>query len=133
MNTESQPFSSSVEPVRGQLDAWRQSRNRGERIPESLWQAAAELARAFGVGRVARALGVGYHPLKERAQSSPKPSRSTEKAAAFIELPVPAPMHPSEWLVELEDGRGAKMTLRLAPGSGNEVLTLAQAFWRRQP
>ena len=133
MSTESKPFSSSVEPLRGQLDAWRQSRARGERIPESLWQAAAELARAFGVGRVARALGVGYHPLKEWAQAPREPGRSAEKAAAFIELPMAAPMHRSEWLVELEDGRGAKMTLRLGPGSGSDVLALAQAFWRRQP
>ena len=133
MNTESQSFSSSVEAVRGQLDAWRQSRTGGERIPESLWQSAAELARALGVGRVARALGVGYHPLKERVQSSREPGHSAEKPVAFIELPVPAPMPRSEWLVELEDGRGAKMTLRLGPGSGRDVLALAHAFWRRQP
>ena len=132
MNTDSRSFLIDVEPVRRQWDAWRQSRKRGERIPESLWQGAAELARAFGAGRVCRALGVGYHALKERALGPGESGRSDAKPTAFIELPAPAPMVRSECLIELEDGRGAKMTLRLAPGNGNEVLALAQAFWRRQ-
>ena len=76
---------------------------------------------------------VGYHALKERAQASRDRSRSGNQPAAFIELPLPAPTARIDYLIELEDGRGAKMTLRLAPGSGSEVLALAQAFWRRQP
>jgi hypothetical protein len=133
MNTESTPFRSEVEPLRCQLEAWRQTRKSGEHIPESLWEPAAKLAGTFGVGRVARALGVGYYALKERAQDGCQLSRSGPQAAAFIELPVSAPPSRSEWLIELEDGRGAKMTLRLAQASGSEVLALAQAFWGRQP
>ena len=133
MNTESTPFRTEVEPLRCQFEAWRQTRKQGEHIPESLWEAAAQLAGAFGVGRVSRALGVGYHALKERAQDSLHRGRSCNQPAAFIELPRPSPIPRSDYLVELEDGRGAKMTLRLAPGSGREVLALAQAFWRRQP
>ena len=133
MNTESTPFRSEVEPLRCQFEAWRQTRKHGERIPESLWEAAAKLAGTVGVGRLSRALGVGYYALKERAQHDRRASRSGHQAAAFIELPLPTPTPRSEYLVELEDGRGAKMTLRLAPGSGSEVLALAQAFWRRQP
>jgi len=133
MNTESTPFRSEVEALRCQLEAWRQTRKHGEHIPESLWEAAAKLAGAFGVGRVSRALGVGYYALKERAQDGGQPSRSGHQAAAFIELPLAPPIPRSDYLVELEDGRGAKMTLRLAPSSGSEVLALVQAFWRRQP
>ncbi|HET7873274.1 MAG TPA: hypothetical protein VFL42_12225 [Terriglobales bacterium] len=135
MKTESTPFRSEVEPLRCQFEAWRQIRKHGEHIPETLWQAAAKLAGAFGVGRVSRALGVGYYALKERAQDGRQPGRSGGESAAFIELPRahPAPMTHSECLIELEDGRGSKMTLRLAPGSGSDVLALAQAFWRRQP
>jgi hypothetical protein len=135
MNTESRPFRSEVEPLRCQFEAWRQTRKRGERIPESLWQAAAQLAGAFGAGRVSRALGVGYYALKERAEQGREPSCSGPPPAAFIELPMSAPawMAGNPCLIELEDGRGAKMTLRLAPGSDSQVLALAQAFWRRQP
>ena len=133
MNTKSTPFQSEVEPLRCQLETWRQTRKPGEHIPESLWEAAAKLAGAFGVGRVSRALGVGYYALKERARDGGQPSGSGQQAAAFIELPLPTAIARSDYLVELEDGRGAKMTLRLAPGSTSEVLALAQAFWRRQP
>src|SRR5438105_1504464 len=129
MKTQSTLFLSKVEPLRCQLDAWRQNRKEGEHIPENLWDAAIELAADFGVGRISRALGVGYHALKERAQASRDRSGFGNKPAAFIELPVPAPTARIDYLVELEDGRGAKMTLRLAPGSGSEVLALAQAFW----
>jgi hypothetical protein len=76
---------------------------------------------------------MGYHALKERAQASRHRGRSCSQPAAFIELPVPTSTARIDYVVELEDGRGAKMTLRLAPGSGSEVLALAQAFWRRQP
>jgi hypothetical protein len=133
MNNQSTPFRSEVEPLRCQLEAWRQTRKQGEHIPESLWETAAKLAGAFGVGRVARALGVGYHALKERAQAGGQPNRSGGQATTFLELPLPTARLASDYLVELEDGRGAKMTLRLAPGSAREVLALAQAFWRRQP
>ena len=133
MNTESTPFRSEVEPLRCQFEAWRQTRKHGEHIPESLWEPATKLARAFGTARVCRALGVGYHALKERAQSSREPGRCVKESAAFIEVPTLTPARGSEYLVEFEDGRGAKMTLRLAPGSESQVLALAQAFWRRQP
>lgn len=133
MKTESTSFLSKVEPLRCQLEAWRQNRKQGEHIPESLWDAAIELAADFGVGRLSRALGVGYYALKERAQASRHRGRSGNQPAAFIELPLPTPSARIDYVVELEDGRGAKMTLRLAPGSGRDVLALAQAFWRRQP
>jgi hypothetical protein len=133
MNTESTPFRSEVEPLRCQFEAWRRTRKQGERIPESLWEAAAKLAGAFGIGRVARALGVGYYALKERAPEGGPPSRSGPQAATFLELSLPTPRPANDYLVELEEGRGAKVTLRLAPGSAREVVALAQAFWRRQP
>ena len=133
MNTKSEPFLFKVEPVRCRLEAWRRTGKHRGRIPESLWEAMTELGRAFGVGRVAQALGVGYHALKERVKGPGGPGRSSNHSAVFMENPMPAPARQSECLVELEDGLGAKMTLRLAPGSGSEVVALVQAFWRRQP
>jgi hypothetical protein len=139
IHSKSEAFLSKVEPVRCQLQEWRRTRKHRERIPEGLWQAMSELARGFGVGRVCRALGVGYHALKERVEDSGKPNRSRNDQVAFVELPMPMPAptptppRQSQCLVELEDGLGAKMTLRLAPGSGTEVLALVQAFWRKQP
>ena len=133
MNTESDQFLTEVEPVRCQLQAWRQTRKHRDRIPESLWQAMAQLARAFGVSRVCQALRIGYYALQGRVQGGKPSGRSSDHQAAFVELPMPALLGQSPCVVELEDRLGAKMTLRLAPGSGNEVLALVEAFWRRQP
>jgi hypothetical protein len=132
MKTKSAAFVSEVEPVRSQLETWRRSRKRGEHIPETLWQAMGELARGYGVGRVSRALGVGYHALKERARGPEQSAADCgNNSAVFVELPTPGAAPRSDWVVELEDGRGAKMTLRLGSGSGTEVLSLVQAFWSR--
>ena len=60
MNTDSDQFLTEVEPVRCQLQAWRQTRKHRDRIPESLWQAMAQLARAFGVSRVCQALRIEF-------------------------------------------------------------------------
>ena len=130
MNSKSKELESKIEPVRSQLEAWRRSRKKGERIPEPLWQAMGELARAFGVGRMARVLGVGYHALKERAGGPGRPVETS--AAVFVELPLSGAGPQSECVVELEDGRGAKMTLRLGLGSETQVLSMVQAFWGRE-
>jgi len=133
MKTKSKSFLSKVRPVRHELEAWRRTRKHRDRIPDSLWKAMTELARVFGVSRVSQAMGVEYYGLKERVQGSEPVGRSSDNQAAFVELPMPAQTPQNEYLVELEDRLGAKMTLRLAPGSSAEVLALAQAFWRRQP
>ena len=130
MNSKSEELISKIEPVRSQLEAWRGMRKKGERIPEHLWQAMVELARGFGVGRVARVLGVGYYALKERAREPGQPAESSHPV--FVELPLSGPVPQSECVVELEDGRGAKMTLRLGLGSGTQVLSIVQAFWGRE-
>ena len=133
MNAESKSFLSQLVPVRRQLEAWRRRRKPRERIPEDLWKAMAELARVFGVSRVCQALRIEYHALNERVQPAERSRRQNNHHATFVELPVPVPTPQSQCLVELEDGSGAKMTLHLEPGNGTEVLSLVQAFWRRQP
>lgn len=131
MNDESKLFLSQLGPVRRQLEEWRRRRKPRERIPENLWKAMTELAQAFGVSRVCQALRIEYHALKERVQPAEQSRRQNNHHTAFVELPVPTAQ--SQCLVELEDGSGAKMTLHLEPGNGTEMLSLVQAFWRRQP
>jgi len=131
MKTKSTAFILGMEPVRSQLETWRRNRKRGEHIPETLWQAMGELARAFGVGRVSGALGVGYHALNERARGPAQSTGCGHDSGVFVELPMLGTAPRSDRVVELEDGRGAKMTLRLGSGSETEVLSLVQAFWSK--
>ncbi|MCP4201175.1 MAG: hypothetical protein GY769_04495, partial [bacterium] len=58
--------------VQSQFERWRQDRKRGTRIPETLWQAAAEVAGECGVSKTAQALGLDYYGLKKRVCPSSK-------------------------------------------------------------
>ena len=49
-----------------QLNEIRSTRPRGKRLPDSVWQAAVELAREHGVYSVARHLRLDYSGLKKR-------------------------------------------------------------------
>jgi hypothetical protein len=47
-----------------------------------------------------------------------------------VELPALTPIRRSEQVVELEDGAGRKMVLKVCGGSLSEIVPLVQAFWR---
>jgi hypothetical protein len=125
-------FTADLEPVRRQLDEWRTTRNLRGRLPETLWQAATELARAHGVNAVARALHLDYYGLKRRVQGGAPQRGGRTGAPAFVEVQL-EPARGWECQAQLEDRRGAKMNLRLVGGGTAEVATLVQSFWRRRP
>jgi len=70
-----------------------------------------------------RALGIVEPPSKGRANPNPGVRQS------FVELPT-LPSRRTEHVVELEDGTGRKLTVKVVGGPLGEVLPLAQAFWR---
>ncbi len=84
-----QSFSGDNEEAHRQLEAWRKSRSRGKRIPPSLWDLAAALARIHGISRVSQRSGLDYNGLKRRAEATTPPRRSRLKPhPGFVELPV---------------------------------------------
>jgi hypothetical protein len=62
-----------------QLDEIRGTRPRGKRLPDSVWQAAVELAREHGVYSVARHLRLDYAGLKKRLGGVSHRRRKTRK------------------------------------------------------
>jgi hypothetical protein len=134
MKIQPKEFLSKIEPVRQRLQAWRRARKHlHEPIPQSLWKAMAQLARTYGVSRISHALRVEYYPLKQRAQSAEGAPEANRQECPFVQLEVPAPTSPSGCIVELENGSGTRMTLRLAPGAEAHLLALVQALWRKEP
>jgi hypothetical protein len=124
-----------IEPLRQQVEAWRQSRAPGERMPESLWEAATQLAKEYGVSPVQGILRIDYRGLeyrvsgvdKSKSAKAPPPPKAT-----FVELPplTSSSIRRAEHTIELEDAAGRKMTVKVCGGSLTELLPLAQAFWR---
>jgi hypothetical protein len=102
-------------------------------MPESLWEAATELAKEFGVSPVQRVLRVDYRGLEYRATGIDKSKSAKTPSplkARFVELtPLSSPRR-AEHTIELEDAAGRKMTVKICGGSLTELLPLAQAFWK---
>jgi len=124
--TKSKQFLCDLEPVRRQLEEWRRSRkNQRALTPPHVWEAMALLARTHGINRVCRALRVDYYALKRRVQG-PQAALPT-----FVEVFPPIAPQAAGDIVEVEDRRGRKMTLRLSPNNRADTLALIQSFWRR--
>ena len=91
----------------------------------------ANLARAYGLSPVAQALSVNYTALKGHLVTSAAtqaPGAGTGPAP-FVEVPLPGWPEVPQWVIELEDRSGSKLTLRLTPGDRAAVLALAQGLW----
>ena len=91
----------------------------------------ASLARRYGLSPVAQALRVNYATLKQHVMAGangPRPGPS----ANFVEVPLTGWPAGSHWVIELEDGSGSKLTLRLTPPDSASALALAQGLWRHR-
>lgn len=118
-----------VAELREQIESWRKTRAKPGRMAEDLWRAAAKLAGRHGINLVARALRLDYYSLKSWIDGSGhgKAARATRRAPAFVEV-RPASFAPSLCVLEIEEPRGAKLTVRLS--SALDVVAVAEAFWR---
>ena len=114
------------------LAAWRQRRRHREAIPEEVWRLIVPLARAHGVSPVAQALGLNYTTLKERTLLGETVAPARNRTGGFLEVPVIGWPAAAACSLELEDGQGTKLTLRLAGSEPSVVLTLAQELWRQR-
>jgi len=112
-----------------QLSGWRRRQAGRARLPETVWKAATELARTQGPSLVARTLRLDYYKLREQLAGTSSLQTTTP---AFVEVK-------DQWMseavtdqaaVELSDGTGARMTLRVRSDL-TTLMALAQSFWRR--
>ena len=124
------------------LKRWRSSHARRVPVPESLWTAAGELARAHGINPTAKALHLEYGKLKQRAEAAaPAVKRRVAKATAdaprrtrrpapptFVELMAPPAGNFPGAVVELE-GRRGRMRIELKGVATAELVALSRALW----
>ena len=118
--------------LRGRFEQWREQNGPGrrKRIPVTLWEEAAGLAQRQGVFKVARTLGLDYATLKDRAGvKTGQPGKPA--AMPFVEVMMPSPMERSESVIELTNRKGARMTIRLHPHCGKDMIDLAEMFLRQ--
>ena len=125
-------FLSQLKQARQQLEVWRKTRQRGERIPERLWTSLVALARAHGVSPVSQALRLDYYALKRRVLGLEPVRKSRFRAVApFVELPLLGqPASSPKCTVELAKDTGATLTIRWEGQMAVDLIGLAESFWR---
>ena len=118
--------------VHGRFARWRESHTGRLPIPESLWSAAAEVAREHGVFRTAKVLRLEYAKLKRRAAASRPVGRRraglSAPPAAFVELLAPGTGGGAECLIELEGPRG-KMRIQWKGSTTPDLAGLSRVLW----
>jgi hypothetical protein len=125
-------IAAAVATVQQPLAAWRQQRRPREPIPKGLWRKIVPLARVHGVSPIAQALRLNYTALKSRVVGGCVAAPAGDRASGFVEAPAAPWLVGPQYVLELEDRRGAKLTLRVARGGETEVLALAHGLWRHR-
>lgn len=107
-------------------------------MPADLWEDAVSLAREHGVYRISSTLGLNYEKLKRRAMVvSGERGDTGVESGVFIELKGSqllgsSPAERAGMVLELADGKGATLKVRLPLGVHLDVQGLAEAFWGRR-
>ena len=113
MNRKStSPLPEPIAQLQRQLEQFRSTQPPRTKLPESLWQAAVELAQQHGVYPVAHPLKLDYTGLKKRLDGVPGLRRKTTGPAAFVELVAPPPASLAECVIEFECSSGGKMRIQ---------------------
>lgn len=123
--------SSIPEPIaqlQRRFDEFRSTQPHRTKLPETLWQAAVELAREHGLHPVAHPLRLDYMGLKKRLEGVPGPQKKVA-APAFVELIASHPATISECVIEFESSIGSKMRIQWKGSSTPDWASLLRA-WR---
>jgi hypothetical protein len=107
------PIPEAITQLQRQLELFRSTQVGRTKLPESLWQAAVELARQYGIYAVAHPLRLDYTRLKQRLNGIPSRSWKRKPAQpAFVELVGGGAATPPECVIEFESGSGGKMRIQ---------------------
>ena len=122
------PIPEPIVQLQRRLDELRSTRPHRTKLPETVWQAAVELAREHGLYSVAHPLRLDYTQLKKRLAGVVTVSRKAA-APAFVELIGSHPTAMSECMIEFESALGSKMRIQWKGTSGPDWTSLLGA-WR---
>jgi hypothetical protein len=105
------PVPEGIAQLQRQLEQFRSSRAARTKLPESLWQAAVELARQHGINAVAHPLRLDYTRLKQRLSGMPSQPRKQNKPA-FVEMIGGGTAVLPECVIEFESPGSGKMRIQ---------------------
>src|SRR5262245_29422942 len=105
------PVPEAITQLQRQLEQFRSNRPGRKKLPESLWEAAVELARQHGIYAVAHPLRLDYTRLKQRLGGMlSQPGK--QRQPAFVELIGNSAAAVPECVIEFESPGGGKMRIQ---------------------
>ena len=118
------------------IQKWREELpGRPRRLPEWFWQAAGNLSQRHGSWRTAKFFRLNTSDLKRHMAGGVDRAATKERSAtksAFVELPTPNIQVQSRGVViEFEDRKGVKLTVRGCDTRGLDLGALAASFFRK--
>ena len=134
MPTPETPIPDALPELQAELEQFRATHPPRTRLPESLWQWAADLARGHGIYVVARSLRLDYSTLKKHVNGSSAGCRPGGKKTQprFVELIGTPGGSVDEYVIEFESIRGCKLRIHGKTSAPLDWATLLQAWQRVQ-
>ncbi len=80
-----------VAALGARIEEWRRNKGKQHRMPKKLWEAAARLAKQYGVSLVAESLSLGYTSLKRKAHGNWGPTKKRATKEGFVDI-TPTPI-----------------------------------------
>ncbi len=121
--------------IKRSIDDWRRTDATPRRIPEEIWEQAVAAAGKYGVGPVAKNLGLDHAKLKSKVPAENRqvltvvPSQEPVPAAFLEFLSPPAPARCLERCVlEVESSRGARVRVEVCGLELPGLVTLLREF-----
>ena len=111
------------------FERWRRTRKKRTPIPEALWEAAVDLARAYGTSPVARLCRLDYYALERRVKATEAEDEVADHSFVEVDM-LPTTGH-EECQIEFSDGNGAKMLIRASSSRDLDISSLVASFLRR--
>jgi hypothetical protein len=124
------PIPEPIVELQRQLDQFRSTQPHRTRLPETLWQAAVELARQHGLHAVAHPLRLDYMGLKRRLAGGAEVHKKKKSSSpGFVELIAAHPAAVPECVIEFESRSGGKISIHWK-GSGEPDWSSLLRAWR---
>lgn len=133
MPTRAQGAGNRLEDAWRRFERWRRSCRGYGRIPNELWQVAAEAAAVHGVEATASRLEIDAARLKQWMRSAGDSDAAATPPIRFVELAPLPPDSTAECTLELEDPSGRKLRISLKGAATAHALELGRMLWSGRP
>ena len=125
MKPEKNPESQArMQAVSALFDQWRSTRKKRDRIPESLWEEAADLSPSYSTCQISKALRLDFKELKRRIRD-----RSSRAAPSeFVELKVERLFSTGTCVMEVRSPAGFELKIQTDAALPPQCMQLLSCF-----